>query len=445
MSGTTNVPRDFDRLLDAWLDEGPNLYADRVVGSALAQVESVKQAQPLWPPRWMRREPSAVPRAFALVLAVTVLLVAAIGVGIVGGFIRLNPQPQPGPTTDQDVRLPQELVFDADGFSVVIPNGWQQVSTTDDGVWRFEGGDPPGQLTVSFGDSIIASGVVAICHLGSCEQEEIESQVPYDETRSLGQLQVVINVRLDPELNTQPGLADATLGGLAAEQQAEVAGGRRHLYVYAIHESRPIVLYWSVPEASFTETELLALVDGFTFIDPPPASSPIPGIDEEYVEITDAAGGYRMLVPYAWEESGAQEPEGTASVRSFGSAVDYGHAALTITVGELDGSIWLCGAGGCDLHVVNTLAELEEAIVSEPTDLPGVQVIHVDTTLGGEPARIERLDTGGFIWGPPAFYNIYTFHDGRPVVIQLDNWTLTNELLGVGARNMILRSFTFLD
>jgi hypothetical protein len=109
MSTSAGMPRDIDRLLDAWFDGGPTLAADRVVGAALAQVEQTAQSQPLWPPRVLRRRSGdgrvnrRWSRTLAGVIATVALLVALIGIGIQVGLIRLpNPNPIPAPTINED-------------------------------------------------------------------------------------------------------------------------------------------------------------------------------------------------------------------------------------------------------------------------------------------------------------------------------------------------------
>ena len=53
---------------------------------------------------------------------------------------------------------------------------------------------------------------------------------------------------------------------------------------------------------------------------------------------------------------------------------------------------------------------------------------------------------GGLSWGPPLFTFVYAFHDGRPVVLAFDAWSLPGRgMLTTTPQREILSSFTFLD
>ena len=96
---SAGMPRDIDRILDAWFEEGPTLAADRLVGAALAEVEQTAQARPLrrggifgWDDQRRAR--------LALLAAAVALLALTFGLAIQLRVIRTpEPSPTPSPST----------------------------------------------------------------------------------------------------------------------------------------------------------------------------------------------------------------------------------------------------------------------------------------------------------------------------------------------------------
>ena len=78
------MPRDIDKVLDAWFEEGPTLAADRVVGGALAQAEHLPQVRPFAP----KGQP-------VLIAAAMLVLILTIGVAVwlAQGPERVEPAP----------------------------------------------------------------------------------------------------------------------------------------------------------------------------------------------------------------------------------------------------------------------------------------------------------------------------------------------------------------
>ena len=78
------MPRDIDKVLDAWFEEGPTLAADQVVGGALTQTEHLPQVRPFAP----KGQP-------ALIAAAMLVLILTIGVAIwlAQGPERVEPAP----------------------------------------------------------------------------------------------------------------------------------------------------------------------------------------------------------------------------------------------------------------------------------------------------------------------------------------------------------------
>jgi hypothetical protein len=95
-------PNDFDRRLGAWLDDGPSHAPDRSIESALAHARAhPRRRDPL---AVLRRDPMArgglagAMRPLPLVAVLGFILVAALGVATVGGFLG-RPAVVPPPVT----------------------------------------------------------------------------------------------------------------------------------------------------------------------------------------------------------------------------------------------------------------------------------------------------------------------------------------------------------
>ena len=93
---------DFDRRLGAWLDEGPERAPDRTIDAAVAHAQAhPRRRDPL---AVLRRDPmsgagfAGTLRPLPLVAVLGLILVAAIGVATVGGFLR-QPSVVPPPLT----------------------------------------------------------------------------------------------------------------------------------------------------------------------------------------------------------------------------------------------------------------------------------------------------------------------------------------------------------
>jgi len=96
-------PNDFDRRLGAWLDEGPAHAPDRTIDAALAHARAhPRRRDPL---AVLRRDPmsgagfAGALRPLPLVAVLGLILVAAIGVATVGGFLRQPTVVPPLPAT----------------------------------------------------------------------------------------------------------------------------------------------------------------------------------------------------------------------------------------------------------------------------------------------------------------------------------------------------------
>lgn len=182
---------------------------------------------------------------------------------------------------------------------------------------------------------------------------------------------------------------------------------------------------------------------------PDPRPAPEPDGTGAYVLFSNPGDGYQVLLPDAWEAVDVPRLDGEPAigVRRFGSALDHGYGALTISIGEADGTVRVCELEVSCLEAAGqtSVRELEQTLHSSPREAHWAEV-HGDTQLGGEPARFERPNTGGIIWaGYVAFHHVYTLHHGRPVVLSFDYWSIQNELIDPETVDYIVDSFRFID
>ena len=126
---------------------------------------------------------------------------------------------------------------------------------------------------------------------------------------------------------------------------------------------------------------------------------------------------------------------------------------LTVRVGDPNGVIYLCRRRAtamlprCSDTTIRALHEFAGVLTSAPEQaqmpLHHVTEVQTDTILGGEPGMIERFDAGAYLSGPPAYYHVFTIHDGRPVVLSFEGWAVRRG--EIPDLNAIVDSFRFLD
>jgi hypothetical protein len=156
--------RDFDRIAKAWLAEGPNELADRVLDDALAEVQLTNQRRGLFAP-WRYAPMNAFSRAAAAVVVAALVLGGAVyllgrnnpSVGGPGATPTVSPSPAiagPSPT-----ELPASALVPFTsaqyGYTISVIKGWgAQVATrTLHGTEPLYGNDP--QIFTPAGDSIM--------------------------------------------------------------------------------------------------------------------------------------------------------------------------------------------------------------------------------------------------------------------------------------------------
>lgn len=140
--------RDFDRIAGAWLAEGPNELADRVLDAALDEVHLTHQRRPM-PVPW--RTPTM---PLPLRLAAGIAIIAILGVAAVNflggrpGGVGAGPTPTPSPTaapeptptptpapTPIDTATWTTYVSERYGFSIGHPEDWDEQRADHD--WTF--------------------------------------------------------------------------------------------------------------------------------------------------------------------------------------------------------------------------------------------------------------------------------------------------------------------
>jgi hypothetical protein len=413
------------------------------------------------------------------VAATVAIAIALAGIGFAAGIIRLNPNPLPGPTdsaTSTASATPSEFTLfssAADGYEVLIPTSWTEVASDFPDARQWAG--PDGELMVSYGRSIFEGGQVTVCapplpDYNTCMELEHGYSVPFDpEVDGVGPIsQEGWLDRCDGGCPVTS--SEVSLDGETASRDRAVIADRQLTYVSAFHNRRPVVVYWSEPVDDADEGRIDEMLASFRFLDPAAQASPPPFVDPtELVEHADAEAGYEVLVPRFWEESvrpargGEGDVPGVTRFGSGGGAATGGNPGLTISIGEPDGSIFLCQPR-CEQVVVTSLDELEAAISSRYEEAGDAAPQEVSGTmqLGGEAARWEHPDyrqgrafaelgigpmTGGgnCLGCPNMRYHAFTFHDGRPVVLAFDYWNIAFERLQTAYVAQIIESFRFLD
>jgi len=458
---------EIDRILGGWLNEGSERAPEGRLRAALQEVATTPQQRVLHP-RWFGRRIGATGHhglAYAMVGAVLVAMLA-MGLSIEAGLLHLpmpsvGPHPPPSPM-ETDVRASQESMVVGDPrtdgtYRLTIPANWSEVPPRVPGVrvFRNDGVNSRIVLRIAFESP---DGILNLC-LDRCASftgiDSLDQLSAALDSRSLGfdtpfgplmPMQGVKIVRGETFLHGEPANTTRPDGtGLDGRGPGEL-----YEHVYAIHDGRAVVL--SFDYGLVSEHQVLDIIPSFRFVDP--ISSEELGL-ELYSNGND---GYEVLIPAVWADDPAElvYDSGSHAV-TFGSgrgAGTRGSPALTITMGQPNGTISLCGS--CAATVVTTLDNLQELVVSNPTamDLPPEKQVAIN--LGGEPGRSERAQISNSCLGcPGAYYHVFTIHDGRPVVLAFDYWTVRFESMVVTPGNevpftgqmldAILESFRFTD
>lgn len=360
----------------------------------------------------------------------------------------------------------QELLFAEAGFQIRIPRFW----AVDEHGANVEMGGEGTDFSVRVGDS---RG-----QLLTCDQPDR----PWERCR-------------DVVITSLTGFADAVKQGpvegcsglcapwpngrtamLAGEDawRVDFAGyeyparsGENALYILALHEGRPYFLRFHTSADRTPGSLWDEIAATFEFVDPPTTGGPMPtGVPTEtaaqsatplvlesppagmvlYANLED---DYALWIPQDLAASvapvivhGIPRP----GIAKFGKAEIGAGSEFTISIGTRDGRIRPCPHGYCDEVTVTSLDDLGRALYTNPYYVAIVRESRSETVLGGEPARTKEVRLRGLSWGPPLFTFVYSFHDGRPVVLTFDAWSLPGRgMLTAPPQLQMLSSFTFLD
>lgn len=407
-------------------------------------------------------------RRAPLAWAAALVIVIAIGLGLLfgPGLIGNDSSPTPAPS------LPPTAPFTSaqDGYELLIPASWEEAESGFADARRWVGHE--GELMISYGSSIFDRGLVTMClppfaDAENCFRLQNDFSIPLQRSDYTGP------IGLDVQLDQCDGgcpitRTDTTLGLEPAGQDHLVMRGRDLTYVTAFHDYRPIIIVWSEPASASNPALVKHMLESFRFLDPDPQSSASPFADPtRLVTFADQDAGYEILMPGTWAGDTRSFVNGTEAypgVRKFGFADDRdGAPALVISIGEQDGSVYLCRYA-CRGVTAATVEELEAALVSVPEAF--VSAVdpekHGELLLGTDIGRFEKpgynnpadipyglgpisQETANCLGCPGMLYHAYTIHDGRPVVLAFDFWNIAFERISVDYLVRMLESFRWLD
>jgi hypothetical protein len=214
-----------------------------------------------------------------------------------------------------------------------------------------------------------------------------------------------------------------------------------------------------------TVAVFVTLAVAFGQILPPPATLPSPTVDSSSVPTpapsddgsggviyTNEEDGYEVTLPASWTPAAfLSDPPG--AMRFGASHNDSGPSpfgAFTVSVGSPDGTVYDCAPAACVPIVATTIDDLDAQVDSWNRSATAADLGEqdVDITLDGVPARLETVALrGGLIEAGPQFHHVFTFHEGRPVILSFDlyAYNLGRAANSVAWVHRLIESFRFLD
>ena len=233
------MPRDIDRILDAWFAEGPSVAADRVVGAALAQSELIPQARP------MRRRGDRRRPVWLLLAATVAIAMTLVGIGFAAGIFRIE-RPRPGPiespavitspSPSESVRsIPPEwhtYTSERNGYEIAIPTNW--TASESNGATYFSS-DGHVVLLVSVGSR---AGWVTVCSGEPCQIVMVDG---------IDELDAIVMTVAAPSGRIPEQTVDIALDGWPARMQGPAPdqfldGPPANVNVFGMLDGRPVVL-----------------------------------------------------------------------------------------------------------------------------------------------------------------------------------------------------------
>jgi hypothetical protein len=276
-----NRKTDIDQILRGWLDHGLETPRERDVRAALKQIDTTRQRGARWV--WLDER---IMRAQPYVSIAAIVAVAAIGLAV---WIGMTGAPNVGEPDVTQTPLPgaYETKQFFEPFSVVLPNDWEVIDTTNAVVFH-----PPGAL----GERIVIFRAEAATVWGGLD----DGYVPWPDdlvawledhpvvTERAGRGSLDVNVRSDTDITVggeAARLIDASynffadrdfagsmtfisLGLDSPGTNAEVFGrGGPFPLQFVVVAERGIAIFHET-QSSASETRFLALLDSIRFSEP---------------------------------------------------------------------------------------------------------------------------------------------------------------------------------
>jgi hypothetical protein len=346
-----------------------------------------------------------------------------------------------------------------DGYEVMLPDSWMGEDSGGEanlfldyagnpypGVRRFgeavdldspDGASGRPALTISGGG---ADGTVLVCHSSWCDEVVVGSLDELQEV--LAETEGGCGSSVNGLLHSDTHLADLEARAMLRGSSGGcfVAESPGLYYIYAIDEGRPVILAFDQVTAQFSAgnaRDSQQILASFRLIEP---DEPVQPPEDPLELYTNAEDGYEVLLPasLALEVDEIRNSVGVpvAGVREFGQApqqdgfpLGVPWQALTISIGEPDGSVFICQPGPCAEVSVESVEELKEELVAKQSaGCPGSRFDHFEIQLGDQPAFSMRKEKVGCM---PfrGLITVYMIHEGRPVVLTWDHLVALPEVL----------------
>jgi hypothetical protein len=437
---SAGMPRDIDRILEAWFEDGPTLAADRVVGAALTQVEQTSQAQPLRRRVVLGLDDRGRTR-LALMAAAVALLALTFGLAVQLGIIDLtDPTPTPSPSASASTSATVAPSFPAvtlddgppteDGYAFVFPSGWTQADET---TWQWSGTDPQGRFSVMVG----TGGDLNFCP-DECTQLLFDMPVPFSAERAVDVLAGEI-AEVTGNTDWEPLPADAIPGLEAGRRQQNTVldpdwGESRQVIVIGDFLSRVVAFTLTQPADSFDERLLAQLMSG-VFLDPAGPTY----AQGALVPYTDDLAGWTIEVQDNWTP--AFQPtlaDGSPAhgVRRFNG--DY----LQVSVGDANGDLRVCDATCFEVSGQTSMDDLRSMVATwMPPSAQGTAEESGQVLLSGIVGEYLHREVQG-AEGLRTRYAAYGLTDGRPFLLAFD---VPSEIVTYDAVQQFSGSFHFLE
>ena len=429
---------DLDQILTIWLAEGGERAPERHVLSALEGVRTTRQRRRPSPiGTWISTIWSTMTDSPVVVWGTALAAAAVVATALVFGSALVgddtpSPTEAPSPAPSGPAAALRTLAPADSGISFAYPDGWGLVTERPFETWQYEGVNPPGRMSISFGTPIS----MAFCP-AECTDLRFDMPVPYSADRAAEV--IAVRVAAVTGIADWEPLPESALPGLEAGRVQERTttdpgdGDRREVVVVGVFAGRGVAFTWSQPINAF-DAELMGEVRAAVFLDPagPQYAS------GALATLTDPIGGYELAIPDIWYGAGQPSIDGqpASGVRRFGER------ELTISVGDPDGAVTLCAATCRTVTASATLDVLEAEVAGWlPPSAAGASEERGETSIGGVRARFIHREVADDA-GSRTYYAAFGLRDGRPVVLAFDVPSGVVTLAGI---EEVVASFAFAE